>query len=254
KKFGSMKTIKNQLHDTICECPSILALEEKTYGLAKELLSEDDFKEECDKSHTIFHVQNKGIIKRNELPKIAKYEQPDFYEHMLDLGTPETTKMLKMGIFERETGKLLRFITNYENNIEEIIGMGINNDIYSSSEFKSFFDLDMETWENLTINKHNLLDLVEKQFGFNISKPYTYRVLTKTVEVPDYMDVEAMTSLIDVQRFFVKIRSYMNARSMLGFSNDESEKKYGKVVDTVVNQLVDAFCPKKNNRKKSKTC
>ncbi|MCK5452663.1 MAG: hypothetical protein KAI51_04440, partial [Candidatus Aenigmarchaeota archaeon] len=42
KKIGSMQTIENQLRDTICECPSILALKGKTYEFAKELFSEDD--------------------------------------------------------------------------------------------------------------------------------------------------------------------------------------------------------------------
>ncbi len=251
KKIGTMKTIENQLRGTICECPSILALEGKICDLAKELLTEDDFKEEYSKSKT--NLENKGHINRTETFKIAKYEKPDLYEYMLENGTPSITKMLKMGILERETGKSLRFIVNYDNKIEDILGEGINTKVYSPGRFKYFFYLFLENWNNLRINRSNLLDIIQDQFGFEVSKPYTYRVTTNTFEVYDLVDVNAIIDMTELQKAFRKIESYMTARTMMGFSNDEYEKKYGKTIDHTINMLKEVFCTKKK-KKRHKTC
>lgn len=252
KKIGSMKTIENQLRDTICECPSILALKGKTYEFAKELFLEDDFENEYQKSGYKLHIENKGTIDRTETFKIAKHEKPDLYEYMLENGTPDITKMLKMGILERETGKSLRFIVNYDNKIEDILGEGINTKVYSSGRFKYFFYLFLENWNNLNINRSNLLDIIQDQFGFEVSKPYTYRVTTNTFEVPDFMDVNAIIDITEFQKALKKIETYMTARAMMGFSNDEYEKKYGKTIDHTIDMLKEVFCTKKTKKQRKK--
>jgi len=224
RKIGSMRTIENQLRNTICECPSILALKGKIYELAKEFLPEDEFKEEYDKSKT--KLKNEGHINRHETFKIAKFEDPEFYEYMLKAGFPGMTKMLEMRILERETGKSLKFVKNYDDILFNSIKDGINTEVYSSRRFKDTFFVLFEQWYNQEKMMSNLLNIIEENFNYEVSKPYTYRVTTKKYEVLDFINCEQIANIIEIQNTFGKNERYRDARRcMAEFIDDEYEKK-----------------------------